>query len=145
MSLSKVTDKNNERDALYISMRDGLQLSVYSSEFVGLCQSLLRLCSELKQGYMLHDFELLQSLNQEQLRQNMSRETQLCQLMFVAPNSSGGGGSGQASTTTTLTAGGDLLRRETQQEMFTQLEQMIDLVQLKKIKLKQASSNGDVN
>lgn len=120
ISLSTVVDtKKNERDALQLSVRDGLQLSVYASEYVGLCESLLQLCSELKQGYMLHDFDLLQKLNIKNLTQNIAKEKHLCQMLFNAD---------------------DVKDR---QQAFTELQQSIDVYQLKK--KKQVTPLHDVN
>jgi hypothetical protein len=62
--------------------KEALQLAVYASEFVNCCEGLLQLCSELKQAYILHDYEVLQRLNEKTWNENQQKERQILETMF---------------------------------------------------------------
>lgn len=51
-----------------INLRDGLQTSVGAAQLVLSAESLLSLITELKQAYLLYDFERLNKLTENQIK-----------------------------------------------------------------------------
>lgn len=101
----KTTGIRNEKEAL--------QLAICASEFVTCCEGLFQLCSELKQSYLLHNFQLLQQLNEKNWEENQSKEEKILKTLFKV--------------------GDKKLNTLDKQQAFTELQSFIDLTNLKRL------------
>jgi len=109
IQLSQLSDKttgiSNEKEAL--------QLAIYASEFLTCCEGLLQLCSELKQSYLLHNFQLLQQLNEKNWEENQSKEEKILKALFKLDDKK--------------------MNTFDKQQAFTELQSFIDLANLKRL------------